>query len=176
MAGPKVHALKLVFEPLLKKLRVHPPIVSQAIKCSRHFTFRHFRLKLFAIENGHRRNAISAGTCACQDSDLGFVARSNSIWVLLTHMCNDLWRFVYEWHSNLITVKNLARALGQSIRFQCVLQQIKILSYDLRIFAQALAYDRGSAWRSIISGCLLQKESHHPLVTSTWGSRVLAIC
>ena len=44
------------------------------------------------------------------------------------------------------------------------------------LFAQALAYDRGSAWRSIISGCLLRKESHHPLVTSTWGSRVLAIC
>ena len=59
--------------------------------------------------------------------------------------------------------------------FKVSSSRLKYLPMTSGLLALALVYDRGSAWRSILSGCFLLKESHHPVVTSTWGSRVLAI-
>ena len=53
--------------------------------------------------------------------------------------------------------------------------RLKYLLTMSGLLAAALAYDKGSACLSLISGCLAQKESHHPLVISMFGSWVVAV-
>ena len=156
VAGLKVHALRSGVWTT-PQTALHSSTHCQ----SGHNMFQAFHLLPFtaeadALENGHWWNATSAGTCICHDSDLCFVAKSSSI-------C-PFWP-TFETTFGIPTSRQLKTLQGLWVKPFTFRVSSSMTS---RLFAVVLAYDRGSAWWSIISGCPMRKKSHHPLGTSTW--------